>query len=487
MKLYKNDLFQKNKFKSYLTILIFIIITFQILKLNLKHYFEKHPTSYTHNLFDSIVNLDAKKIMIIITRILKEIVKDLSKMIFFEIDNYLDGLVKMNNILVKMGNALNLSNLHFLNIFDKLKQSIINTVLPVFQGIFKIRDIFKKISGILATVLFTLLSSIMTSTAFIGSVVQIITALLVIAVPFIVGSFFFNLPLAIVLSIMYVSVAVPMIIVAVETSKIYDLTSPSRNFKKSKFSTKKPSCFHRNTEIKTRNGLKKITELSIEDHVNVNNDYIKITGLTKHCGKKETFYNINGILVTEKHFIRYGGKWIHVCNHPEAKKTDITEEYVYCLTTKEKVFEVGNEIFLDWDDFDESVEKKINIRKEDADYFTSYLDENTLIKMEDNKTKKLRDVEIGDVLKNKTKVIGKINLGDKQLYCHKIKNNIIKGCRNLIYFNNGNKHTTYDEEIVGSPFIGSCMQIFTENQQISLINNIILGDYDTSLENFIYP
>lgn len=485
MKLYKNDLFQKNKFKSYLTIFIFILIVLYILKNNLKHYFKKNPKSYVHTLFDSIINLDANKMVVIISSIFKDIVKSLSKLIFFEIDIFMDELVTLNNGLVKIANALNLSNLHFMDMFDGLKQSVVNTILPVFQGVFKIRSIFKKISGVLATVLFTLLSSVMTSSAFLGSLTQIITSLLVMVVPLIIASFFFNLPFAIVMAILYVAVAVPMVLIAVETGKIYDLTSPSRNFDKKNFSTRKPHCFHRDTEIETKCGIKKICNLTIDDYVKIANKYVKITGLTKHTGNNQIFYNINGVYVTEKHPIKFNDKWIYVCNHPEAVKTDIVEEFVYCLTTKEKVFQVKNELFLDWDEYDDDVEKKTNIQKYDVDYFTSYLDENTLVRTVDT-TKLLKDIEIGDILKNGSKVLGKINLGDKQMYSYRIQNLLVKGSRNLIYYEKDEKYSTMEENTVYSPFIGRCIQIFTDNQKISLTNNIILGDYDTSLENLIY-
>lgn len=485
MKLYKNDLFQKNKFKSYLTIFIFILIVLYILKNNLKHYFKKNPKSYVHTLFDSIINLDANKIVVIISSIFKDIVKSLSKLIFFEIDIFMDKLVKLNNVLVKIANALNMSNFHFLDMFDGLKQSVINSILPVFKGIFKIRDIFKKISGVITTVLFTLLSSVMTSAAFLGSLVQIITSLLIMTIPLIIASFFFNLPFAIVMSLLYVAVAIPMVMIAIETGKIYDLTSPSRNYDKKNFSKKKPSCFHKDTEIETKRGLIKIKDLTIDDCVKINDIYSKITGLTKHCGNQEIFYNINGIYVTEKHPIRFNNEWIYVCNHPRGIKTDISEEFVYCLTTKEKVFQIKNELFLDWDEYDDKAEKKIKIQKYDVDYFTSYLEENTFIQTVST-TKRLKDIEIGDILKNGSKVIGKINLGNKQLYSYRIKNLLVKGSRNLIYYDNNKKYSTMEKNTINSPFIGKCIQIFTTNQKLSLLNNIILGDYDTSLENLIY-
>ena len=153
--------------------------------------------------------------------------------------------------------------------------------------------------------------------------------------------------------------------------------------------------------------------MTIDDCVKINDKYIKITGLTKHCGKSQTFFNINGVYVTGKHPIKLNNEWVYVCNHPEAIKTDIVEEFVYCLTTKDKVFQVKNELFLDWDEYDDNVEQKTNIQKYDVDYFTSYLDENTLVKTVDT-TKLLKDIEI-DILmstgfKTAKKVLSRVNL-----------------------------------------------------------------------------
>ena len=485
MKLYKNDLFQRNKFKSILTILVFVFLIFFILRINLKHYFLKNKNSHFTLLLESIINLDGGKILSFIISIFKEIAKDITKLVFFEINSFLNNLVILNNVLVKITSILNFSNLNFLKHFDGLKNSISNIVLPIFRDLFKIKGIFKKISGVLATILFTLLSSILTSSAFLGALVQIITALLVMAVPFIILSFFFNLPFAIVLSAMYVAVAIPMVLIAIETGKIYDLTSTSRNYKQSSFSKKKPHCFHKNTELETKDGNKKIKDLTIKDYVKVNDKFVKITGLTKHCGKNETFYDINGILVTEKHPILLNNKWIYVCDHPHSKKTDINEEYVYCLTTKEKIFQIKKEIFLDWDEFDENVEKKTDIKKNDVDYFTSYLEENTLIRLNNNSLKKIKDIDIGDILYNNNKVVGKINLGNKQLYKYKINNLKIYGSRNLIYYNNNKTYSTLNNDMIQSPIIGNCIQIFTENKKVPL-NDCFIGDYDTSLEYLIY-
>ena len=488
MKLNKNDLFHKDKFKSYVTILIVFYIIILTLRFSLKGYLNKmNKKSFYYKIIKTIVYLDANEIFLLIGDIFNRIVKEVSDIFLFEINTYLKDIVLMNNLVTKLKKIVDVSNLNFFNKIFDLKQAIKNTTLPIIKGAFKIKDIFKKLSGILATVVHTLLTSSMTATALLGSISQIITSILVLAIPIIIGSFFFNIPLAIILSSLYVAVAIPMSFVISETKRIYGLTSRSHNFKSKKIKKlKKHHCFHKDTVFQTKSGFKKMTDLTINDYLNINGDYVKITGLTKHTGLNQTFYNINGILVTGHHYIRHNNHWIQVLEHPNAKKTDITEEFVYCLTTKEKVIQIKNELFLDWDDFNEKAEKKSKIQKHDVDYFTSYLDSSTLIKMENREYKKLKDIIIGDKLYGNISVLGKIHLGDKQLYCYDHNNIIIKGSRNLIYYENGNKMTTLDKNICESPFIGSCMQLFTENKKIYLINNIIVGDYDTSLENLIY-
>jgi hypothetical protein len=486
MKLNQNDLFHKDKFKSYSTILIVTVILIIILRFSLKNYFTKTNTkSYSSKIIKSIIYFDASEIFLLIGKILNNIVKVFSKIFLFEINTYLKDIFMMNDLVNKIGNVINSFNLDFLNKYLDFKQIIENTVLPIFKGMFKIRDIFKKLSGILSTTVHTMMASSLTATALMGALSQIITSMLVLFIPMIIGSFFFNIPFAIMLSVLYVAVAIPMGLVVKETKRIYDLTSTSHNFKSKKIKKLK-HCFHRDTIFQTKTGLKKMIDLSIDDYLNINGDYVKITGLTKHTGEDQVFYDVNGVLVTGHHYIRHNNHWIHVLEHPNAIKTDIIEEFVYCLTTKEKIIQINDELFLDWDDFDEKAEKKSKIKKHDVDYFTSYLDSNTLIKMNNQKYKKLKDINIGDTLYGNISVLGKIHLGDKQLYCYNFKNKIIKSSRNLIYYENNKKQTTLDKNICESPFIGSCMQLFTENKRIPLINNIIIGDYDTSLENLIY-
>ena len=483
MKLNKNDIFEKNKFKSIVVILIVIILLFCLLKSGFKYYTPTNSNSVLNVILNNINNLTPEKILSFIKTVFNSIVKDLTKIFFFEIESSLDTLKTMDNAVVKLSHIINISNLGFLNLFNGFKTSITNSILPIFKSIFKIKGLFKKITGVLGTLLFTLLSAIMTNSSLLGSLVQIISAMLVMAMPFIVGSFFFNFPLAIVLSVLYVTIAIPMVMIALETSKIYKLTSPSQNFTKHSFKTKLRHCFHEDTLLKTNNGLKKIKDLKMDDKLYFKDKLINITGLLKLSGKSQEYYEIDGILVTKYHPILYNNRWVYPFNHPNASKSDIKTEFVYNLNTKEKRFQIKDNIFIDWDEiYNEDVVKYSHV-----DYFTSWLEYNTTIKMNNGSFKKIKDIMINDILYNNNKVVGTINLGNKQIYSYKINKMKINGCKNLVYYDtHGNINTTIDCKKAQSPFISIGVQLFTENKLIVLQNDIIVGDYDSSIDNLIY-
>ena len=182
----------------------------------------------------------------------------------------------------------------------------------------------------------------------------------------------------------------------------------------------------------------------------------------------------------------YKNKWIYPYQHPNAIEENICEKYVYCLNTKNKRIQIKDHLFLDWDEIDEYIEKRIKFSNYDIDYYTNWIDSNTLIRMNDKSSKKIKNIRINDILKNNNRVLGIINLGNKQLYSYKINNKNIKGCRNLVYYDGKNKKTTLNITTNQSPYIGLGLQLFTENSKIITDNNITLGDYDSSIHDLIY-
>ena len=110
-----------------------------------------------------------------------------------------------------------------------------------------------------------------------------------------------------------------------------------------------------------------------------------------------------------------------------------------------------------------------------------------MIKMNDGTLKKIKNINVNDVLYSNNKVLGKINLGNKQMYSYKINKAIVKGCKNLVYYDkNGTLKTTINLKSNKLPFTSEGLQIITENKLIVLQNDIIIGDYDSSIDNLIY-
>lgn len=67
--------------------------------------------------------------------------------------------------------------------------------------------------------------------------------------------------------------------------------------------------------------------------------------------ENDPYYKLPGnILVTGSHYVKYGGKYIHVKNVPESKPTGKVDSVVYCLVTSDHKIPVGDYTFWDWED-----------------------------------------------------------------------------------------------------------------------------------------
>ena len=76
-----------------------------------------------------------------------------------------------------------------------------------------------------------------------------------------------------------------------------------------------------------------------------------VDAVMKIKNENDPYYKLPGnILVTGSHYVKYGGKYIHVKNVPEAKHIDKVDPVVYCLVTSDHKIPVGNYTFWDWED-----------------------------------------------------------------------------------------------------------------------------------------
>ena len=155
-------------------------------------------------------------------------------------------------------------------------------------------------------------------------------------------------------------------------------------------------------------------------------------------------YNVNGVIVSDSHIVKYNNKWIHVSQHPYALKLDTyVEPYLYCLNTSTKTITINETVFTDWDELCENdieyiTRNNAEIMSHTADIH-KYLDGgfvgNTHITLKNGLQKEIRNIVVGDVLENNEIVYGivKVDGIDLKNQCryHLGNNVVINGGPNL--------------------------------------------------------
>ena len=108
-------------------------------------------------------------------------------------------------------------------------------------------------------------------------------------------------------------------------------------------------CFSPETPIKLQNGETVLMKNLKLGDILINGSVVD--AVMKIRNENDPYYKLPGnILVTGSHYIRYGGKYIHVKNVPEAKPTGKVDPVVYCLVTSDHKIPVGEYTFWDWED-----------------------------------------------------------------------------------------------------------------------------------------
>ena len=117
--------------------------------------------------------------------------------------------------------------------------------------------------------------------------------------------------------------------------------------------SKKPPgccCFDENTKIRIHDGsYVNIKNIKVGTKL-YNNSYV--TSKLKILNTNKVMYRVNNIIVSGSHFIKdYTNTWVKVKHYERAIEiNDYNKEYIYCINTSNKVINIGNDLFLDWDD-----------------------------------------------------------------------------------------------------------------------------------------
>jgi hypothetical protein len=211
-------------------------------------------------------------------------------------------------------------------------------------------------------------------------------------------------------------------------------------------------------------------------------------------------YQINKLIVSGSHKIRYNDSWIPVKNHPQAVLLDdYCKPYIYCLNTTSKRIKIDEHILLDWDDIDDLdfVELKnlvshfipFNAPISDIHkYLEGGLDKSTQIELEDGRSIQISNLKVNDQLRFGERVLGIVTIDTKNLSRvneYKIKNTTIIGGPNLwINDDDLGKFSTLglDSESIKKP--QQLYQILTDTGTFS-IGGIKVMDYNSAIEQIM--
>ena len=352
---------------------------------------------------------------------------------------------KLTELTSSISNSLN----EIRTMFDKIRtlmQSIseeimgrvINTTIPLQQIIITVKDIMSKVQGILVSSLFMFLGSYYSLKALMGTIAQFIITILITLAFLIVIMWLtpFTWGAAVANTGIFIALSIPMSIILVFMTQILnvrpDLSIPT------------VKCFDKNTLIKMNDGTNK-TIFNIQVGNVLDNNNI-VTSKIKVVTEGSIIYDLNGIIVSDSHIVKYKSMWIPVSKHPLAKKINYNEPHLYCLNTSSKTITINNMCFTDWDEiFDEDINIFKKIFKEHGidsnntidihKYFDGGLSGDTIIKLKDGTHKMLQNIDVRDILENGEKVYGLVQINGNDLigqYTYDLgKSKIIVGGPNI--------------------------------------------------------
>jgi hypothetical protein len=424
----------------------------------------------------------------------------LSNMTGFMVEPLTFIINMINSVVNDIKNALN----SIRAMFDKIRTffqtmaeevmgRLMNIMIPLQQIIISFKDIIGKIQGVMTAGLFTLLGAYYSLKSLLGAIAQFIIIILV-ALSVLIAVFWilpFTWGAAIANTTIFVAIAIPLAVILAFMTDVLKVQTG--------MSIPSIKCFDENTIITMNNKTeKKICEVIPGDILNNNNE---VTAIIKVETKGSKIYNLDDIFVSDSHIVKYKDNWIPVSQHPDAIINDsYNKPYLYCLNTSNKIINIKNHIFTDWDELDDTTIyelknnniKKINNKKDIHRYLEGGFDKNIELKLLNGEIKKICDINIGDILENGEKIYGtvEINGATTEQYIYNLGKNIpIVGGPNLNVCDSNfdftstlclDKNKKYKKNILSDRLYHLLSDKKTFN-----VENIKFYDYNASIDLFL--
>jgi hypothetical protein len=380
-------------------------------------------------------------------------------------------------------------------IFDR----IFNITAPILEVFINIKSIIAKFVGTVSAVIYSLIASYLGLQSFFKVFMQLLTNVLYILIGVIVALLILSwipgvFPVALGFAAVMTLMLGVMIMINIFMARVLKI-SPS--FLPSVPEMKINSCFDANTIVKLQNGIEiPFSQLNIGDILQ--DGKTKVTGIFKILLSDNMYEMDDGIRVTGRHKVYCDGSWIYVKDHCNAKLCkDYKERIVYCISTNTKKIPIGNHIFFDWDELDETQMNNIinncphlpeNANCEDIHtYMDAGIDESMTVPLYNiNLSKKISEIQVGDILMNGEKVIQTVKIDSKDVknvyeYTFDYGNHFISTSTVHIYKNRYgsilkckrvNKRPEYLYHLVTDKGVFMC-------------NGIVVKDYNSYIDTYV--
>jgi len=346
----------------------------------------------------------------------------------------------------------------FITVVQEIMGRLLNVIIPLQQIIIKFKDFAAKVQGTMTAGLLTTFGAYVTLKSFLGVIVKFIVTILITMVAMIAvfWIFPFTWGTAIAGTAVFVAVSIPFAILLTFMTNVLGISTGISIPKLKKIP--KLKCFDKNTRITMNNGVcKTISEIEVGEKTDGNN---LITAKIVVETKGSVMYNLNGVMVSDSHVIKYNNKWVRVDEHPLAVKIEqYSEPYLYCINVENKVIEINGNVFTDWDEiYDDELEKIKNVKIKNVMFNSNktlnysmdhlnvnnsdihrYLDggfeKNTQITLKNGVIKNIKNISIGDILQNGERVYGCVEIDGanllEQASYNLAKNRFVSGGSNL--------------------------------------------------------
>lgn len=342
----------------------------------------------------------------------------------FMIDSVTQIFSKISESIQQIREVANKLRNNIRKFAEDILSKILNVMIPIQRMFIALMDIFQKTQGVMTSTLYTMLGSYYTLQSLMGAILELIIRVLITLVIIIVGLWImpFTFPAAASMTAVFLAISIPLAIIILFMTEVLHIKSSA---------IPQLRCFDRNTLIYLQDGsFKHIQDINVND---VLFDKSIVTAKIKVTSKGLDMYNLNGIIVSESHIVKWVDKWIPVKQHPLAVKIyDYNEPYLYCLNTSSKIIVLNNIVFTDWDEvYDDNLGFLYNYlsSKNISKILDSGLTKETKIKLK-TKLVPLKDIKIGDVLSTNGIVYGIVeinnyanNLGNEKLLLNLLVSN----------------------------------------------------------------